>query len=91
MFCFDAVLEVRDRPVHISTLVDSGATGNVITQALVTRLNIAVTKIKKPFFAQALDGHALGGSWLSENTETLNLAVTPTHSEQIRFFVVKHT
>lgn len=85
-FCVEVTLFVNRKPGRISAVIDSAATGNLITCALVNSLNIPVTKLANPVSAQALDGHTMGGRQLSYRTVKLRLDVAPAHSRVRTFF-----
>lgn len=82
---------VSNPHVCVSTLLDSGSAGNLISLALVNLPCVPVVKLVSPITVNALDGHPISNAHVSFITQPVSLDIHPNHTETIQFHVLPHS
>lgn len=86
---FPVLLYMTKSLVHLSVLIDSGLTGNLIFSSLLHSMSIPVEKLASPVSVKALDGHLISNASITLVTGLLCIAFPqPAHLETIQFYVL---
>ncbi len=75
--------------VSVSILVDSGSSGNFISQALLTRLNLPRKRQPREIRVETIQGKPLGRGRVNYRAPPLTLRVGCLHKETISFLVLE--
>ncbi len=75
--------------VSVSILVDSGSSGNFISQALLTRLNLPRKRQPREIRVETIQGKPLGRGRVNYRAPPLTLRVGCLHEETISFLVLE--
>lgn len=87
-FCVFSVLCLT---IVFLCLFFSGLAGNFISQVLVSSLSIPVVELPFPISRTALDRQLVSGKTVTPIKHPVGLTVAPDHTEQIQFYVLKHS
>uniref|UniRef100_A0A3B1KLG0 ribonuclease H n=1 Tax=Astyanax mexicanus TaxID=7994 RepID=A0A3B1KLG0_ASTMX len=72
-----------------AALVDSGAAGNFIEEAVAEKLKIPAIKLDTPLRIQAINYQPIGEGTVTHITEPVTITIGSVHSEQISFHVLR--